>query len=101
MVVPPGRDRRGGPRDCRSPGDSDGDDRLTGEARLELASYGEVEAAGGGDSAGGLDRVRTETLGLLCLQAQLVAGDGGGLVPTEALVNAGVLVVRLLKVKKC
>ena len=101
VVVPPGRDGWSGPRGCGSPRHSYRDDGLGGEAWLELASYGEVEAAGGGDSAGGLDRVRAETLGLLGLQSQLVARDGGGLVPTEALVNAGVLVVRLLKVKKC
>ena len=101
VVVPPGWDGRGGARDCGGSRDSYRDDRLAGQAGLELASYGEVEAAGGGDSAGGLDRVRAETLGLLSLEAQLVTGDGGGLVPTEALVNARVLVVRLLKVKKC
>ena len=94
LVVPPGRDGRGRPRD------SDGDDGLAGEAGLELTSYREVEAAGGGDAAAGLDGVRAETLGLLGLEAQLVTRDGGGLVPTEALVNAGVLVVRLLKVKR-
>ena len=100
VVVPPGRDGWSGPRGCGSPRHSYRDDRLGGEAWLELASYGEVEAAGGGDSAGGLDRVRAETLGLLGLQSQLVARDGGGLVPTEALVNAGILVIRLLKVKE-
>ena len=100
-MVPPGRDGRSGSRGCWSSRHSDGDHSLGGEAGLELTSYGEVEAAGGGDSAGGLDRVRAETLGLLSLQSQLVARNGGGLVPTEALVNAGVLVVRLLKVKKC
>ena len=59
-----------------------------------------MEAAGGGHTAGGLDGVRAETFGLLGLQAQLVTRDGGGLVPAEPLVDAGVLVIRLLKVKR-
>lgn len=99
-MVAPGRDGRCCSRGCRSPRNSDGDDRLGGEAGLELTSYGEMEAAGGGHTAGGLDGVRAETFRLLGLQAQLVTRDGGGLVPAEPLVNAGVLVICLLKVKR-
>ena len=104
VVVPPGRDGRGGSTTgsttgCSSSRHSDGDDGLAGQAGLELTAYREVEAAGGGDPAGRLDGVRAETFRLLRLEAQLVTRDGGGLVPAEALVNAGVLVIRLLKVK--
>ena len=102
VVVPPGRDGRGGSTTGSTTGSSrhsDGDDGLGGQAGLELTAYREVEAAGGGDPAGRLDGVRAETFRLFSLEAQLVTRDGGGLVPAEALVNAGILVIRLLKVK--
>ena len=99
-MVPPGRDGRGGPTGCRSSRHSDGDDGLGGEAGLELTSYREVEAPGGGDPTGGLDGVRAETFRLFRLEAQLVTRNGRGLVPAQPLVNAGILVIRLLKVKR-
>ena len=99
-MVPPGRDGRGGSTaGSSSSRHSDSNDGLGGQTGLELTAYGEVEAAGGGDPAGRLDGVRAETFRLLGLEAQLVTRDGGGLVPAEALVDAGVLVIRLLKVK--
>ena len=95
VMVAPGRD--GGSGRCHP----DGDHGLGQEVGLELTSNGEVETAGGGDPAGGLDRVSAETLRLFGLEAQLIARDGGPgcLVPTQSLVNAGIFAILLLEIE--
>ena len=109
MVVTPGRDGGRG-RGRGGGGDPDGDytpgrdsgprGPSSGEHGVKLRADAEVETPGGGHAAGGLHRVTGEALGRLGLLLEIITGDCSRLlVPTESLVNAGVLAILFLKVK--